>query len=138
MLHCHSNNQCGFLWRYDVTCLRKEGYSKKTILNAIRMSLKGEPPTAMMRLGHVDNIDEILQKFESIYGNVLGTEDILAKFYSDMPKQKDTEDCANWSIRLEALLNRAMITNGQVYSAIEAKEMVHTVTCAERRNLKIA
>lgn len=48
------------LWRYEVTCLRKEGYSKKTILNVIRMSLKGEPPIAMMRLGHVDNIDDIL------------------------------------------------------------------------------
>lgn len=85
-----------------------------------------------MRLGNVDNIDEILQKFESIYGNVFGTE---AKFYS--AKQKDTEDCANWNIRLEALINR-VITNGQVYSAIEAKEMFHNVTCAERRNLKIA
>lgn len=70
------------LWRYEVTCLRKEGYSKETILNAIRRSLKGEPATVMMRLGPVDNIDEILQKFDSIYGNVLGTEDILAEFYS--------------------------------------------------------
>lgn len=118
------------LWRYEVT--RKVGYSKKTILNAITRSVKGEPPTAMMRLGHIDSIDEILQKFESINGNVLGTEDILAKFYS--AKHKDTEDCANWSIRQEALLNRA-ISNGWVYSAIEAKEMFHTVTCAERRNL---
>lgn len=48
------------LWRNEVTCLRKEGYSKKTILNAIRRSFKGEPPTAMMRLGNVDNKDEIL------------------------------------------------------------------------------
>lgn len=123
------------LWRYEVTCLRKEGYSKNTILNTIRRSVKGEPPTAIMRLGHIDNRDEILQKFDSINGNVLGTEDILAKFYS--AKQKNTEDCANQSIRLEALLNRA-ITNGQVYSAIEAKQIFHTVTCAERRNLKIA
>lgn len=75
------------LWRYEVTCLRKEGYSKETILNAIRRSLKGEPATVMMRLGPVDNIDEILQKFDSIYGNVLGTDDILAEFYS--AKQKD-------------------------------------------------
>lgn len=89
----------------------------------------------MMRLGNVDNKDEILQKFESIYGNVFVTEGILAKFYS--ARQKDTEDCANWRIRLEALLNR-VITNGKVYSAIEAKEMFHNVTSAERRNLKIA
>lgn len=51
---------------------------------------------------------------------MFGTEGILAKFYS--ARQRDTEDCANWSIRLEALLNR-VITNGEVYSAIEAKEM---------------
>lgn len=48
------------LRRNEVTCLRKEGYSKKIILNAIRRSFKGEPPTAMMRLGNVDNKDEIL------------------------------------------------------------------------------
>lgn len=66
---------------------------------------------------------------------MFGTEGILAKFYS--ARQRDTEDCANWSIRLEALLNR-VITNGKVYSAIEAKEMFHNVTSAERRNLKIA
>lgn len=85
--------------------VRKEGYSKETILNAIRRPLKGEPATVMMRLSPVDNIDEILQKFDSIYGNVLGTEDILAEFYS--AKQKDTEDYATWSIRLEDLINRA-------------------------------
>lgn len=113
------------LWRYEVTCLRKEGYSKENILNAIRRSLQGEPATVMMRLGPVDNIDEILQKFDSIhvYGNVLGTEDILEEFYS--AKQKDTEDCATWSIRLEDLINRA-ITKGKV-SAIEAKEMLRTM-----------
>lgn len=105
-----------------MTCLRKEGYSKETILNAIIRLLKGEPATVMMRFGPVDNIDEILQKFDSIYGNVLGTENILAEFYSG--KQKDTEECATWSIRLEDLKNRA-ITKGKV-SAIEAKEMLRT------------
>lgn len=106
-----------------MTCLRKEGYSKETILNAIIRLLKGEPATVMMRLGPVDNIDEILQKFDSIYGTVLGTENILAEFYSG--KQKDTEECATWSIRLEDLKNRA-ITKGKV-SAIEAKEMLRTM-----------
>lgn len=77
----------------------------------------------MMRLGPVDNIDEILQKFDSIYGNILGTEDILAEFYSAM--QKDTEYCATWSIRLEDLINRA-ITKGKV-SAIDAKEALRTM-----------
>lgn len=64
-----------------------------------------------MRLGSVCNIEDISQKFDSIYSNVFGTEDNLAEFYS--AKQKDTEDCATWSIRLEYLLiNIAIITKG--------------------------
>ena len=68
------------LWRYEVMCLSKEGYSKETIMNAIRRSLKGEPANVMMRLGPGNSIDEILQEFDSIYGNVLSIEDILAEF----------------------------------------------------------
>ena len=87
------------LWRYEVTCLRKEGYAIETIMNAIRRSLKGEPANVMMRLGPACSIEEILLKFDSIYGNVLGTEDILAEFYS--ARQKSDEDCAAWSVRLK-------------------------------------
>ena len=94
------------LWRYDVMCLIKEGYSKETIMNAIKRSLKGEPANVMMRLGPGNSIDEILQKFDSIYGNVLGTEDILAEFYGH--RQKVGEDCAAWSVILEDLLNQAV------------------------------
>lgn len=74
-------------------------------------SIKGDPATVVMRLGSVYNIEDISQKFDSIYSNVFGTEDNLAEFYS--AKQKDTEDCATWSIRLEYLLiNIAIITKG--------------------------
>ena len=62
-------------------CLSKEGYSKETTMNAIRRSFKGEPANVMMSLGPGNSIDEILQKFDSIYGNVLGIEYILAEFY---------------------------------------------------------
>lgn len=72
-----------------------------------------------MCLGFVDSIDEILQKFDSIYGNVFGIEDIFVEFYS--VKQKDIEDCVIWSIRLEDFINRVII-KGKV-SMIEVKEM---------------
>lgn len=111
------------LWRYEVICLSKEGHSKETIMNAIRRSLKGEPANVMMRLGPVHTIEEILQKFDNIYGNVFGTEDILAEFYS--ARQKAAEDCATWSVRLEALLNQA-ITKGKVSSA-SANDMLRTM-----------
>ncbi|XP_062566718.1 uncharacterized protein LOC134229024 [Saccostrea cucullata] len=111
------------LWRYEVTCLSKEGYSKDTIMNAIRRSLKGEPANVLMRLGPVSTIEEILQKFDSIYGNVLGTEDILAEFYS--ARQKSDEDCAAWSVRLEELLNQA-VKKGKI-SPANANDMLRTM-----------
>ena len=111
------------LWRYEVMFLSKEGYSKETIMNAIRRSLKGEPANVMMRLGPGNSIDEILQKFDSIYGNVLGTEDILAEFYS--ARQKVGEDCAAWSVRLEDLLNQA-VSKGKV-SPSNANDMLRTM-----------
>ena len=94
------------LWRYEVTCLMKEGHSKEAIMMAIRRSLKGEPANILMRLGSIEAIEEILWKFDSIYGNVMETEDILAEFYS--ARQKSDEDCSAWSIRLEGLLNQAV------------------------------
>jgi hypothetical protein len=46
-------------------------------------------------------IKEILWKFNSIYGSVMETENILAEFYS--ARQMSDEDYAAWSIRLEGL-----------------------------------
>lgn len=111
------------LWRYEVTCLMKEGHSKEAIMMAIRRSLKGEPANALMRLGSVEIVEEILLKFDSIYGSVLETEDILAEFYS--ARQKDNEDCATWSVRLEDLINKA-IKKGKV-SPVAANEMLRTM-----------
>lgn len=94
------------LWKYEVTCLMKEKHPREDLLMAVRRSLKGEAANVLMRLGTVDKVDEILNKFDSIYGSVLETEDILAEFYS--AKQKPTEDCASWSMRLEDLINKAV------------------------------
>ena len=51
---------------------------------------------------------------------MLETEDILDEFYS--AKQKDTEDCAAWSMRLEDLINKA-ITKDKI-SPSSANEML--------------
>jgi hypothetical protein len=86
--------------------LRKEGYVIETIMNVIRISLKGEQANVMMRLDPACSIEEMLLKFDSIYGNVLGTENILAKIYS--ARQKSDEDCAAWNVRLEDPLNQVV------------------------------
>lgn len=111
------------LWRYEVMCLMREGHSKESILMAIRRSLKGEPANILMRLGSVDIIEEILHKFDSIYGNVMEAEDILAEFYS--AKQRDDENCAAWSVRLEDLVTKA-VRKGKVSPTL-TNDMLRTM-----------
>lgn len=112
------------IWHYEVTCLRKEECSKEIILNAIRRSLKGEPATIMRHLDSIDNIDEILRYRWEVRQYIWQcTKDIPAELYN--AKQKGTEDCVTWSIRLGDLKNRA-ISKSKV-SAVETKEMLRTM-----------
>ena len=108
------------LWKYEVTCLMHEGHPKEALLMAVRRSLRGEAANVLMRLGTVEGIHEILEKFDSIYGSVLETEDILAEFYS--ARQKPAEDCASWSMRLEDLITKA-VKKGKV-SPHDVNEML--------------
>lgn len=82
------------LWKYEVICLMKESHSEQSILQAIRRSVKGEAAKVIMRLGVGANVQEILSKLDSIYGNVLEKEDILAEFYS--AKQRDEANSWSW------------------------------------------
>jgi hypothetical protein len=104
----HGDGKCDTsyeLWRYEVhiACLMTEGHFKEAIVMAIRRSLKEEPANILMRIGSVEVLEEIMWKFDGIYGNVMEAEDILAEFYSR--RQKFDEDCSAWSIRFEGLLN---------------------------------
>ena len=108
------------LWRYEVACLLSEGHSKEALLMAVRRSLRGEAANVLMRLGTVHAVEDILRKFDSIYGSVLETEDILAEFYS--ARQKSSEDCASWSMRLEDLITKA-VKKGKIQPA-EVNEML--------------
>ena len=94
------------LWRYEVTCLQQGSYPHDQVSRAIRRSLRGEAGRITMRLGPTASISEILSKLDSVYSNVDLKETLLADFYS--ARQKDNEDIATWSCRLEDLLNRAV------------------------------
>ena len=111
------------LWKYEVICLMKEAESMETVLQSIRRSVKGEAAHVVMRLGVSASVDEILHKFDSIYGNVMEKEDVLAEFYS--AKQREDETCSAWSCRLEEILNRAMMI-GKVQSHA-SNEMLRTM-----------
>ena len=94
------------LWKYEVICLMKESKTEESILQAVRRSVRGEAANVIMRLGVGASIHDILHKMDSIYGNVLEQEDVLAEFYS--AQQKDDESCSAWSCRLEEILNTAV------------------------------
>lgn len=94
------------VWRSEVQCIIKEGHPPATIAQAIRSSLRG---TALRVRSHLDpsaSVDDILEKMDSVFGNVQQAEMQLAQFYS--AKQQTDEDVATWSCRLEDLLAKAV------------------------------
>ena len=99
------------LWRYEVECLMRDNVKYSTILQSIRRSLRENAARVLMRLGTEASIDDILQRFDSVYGTVEDNENLLSQFYS--ASQKDNEDVSEWSCRLEDLLNK-VIQNGEI------------------------
>ena len=94
-------------WVYEVKCLLKEKTHKPdAIAQAVRRSLRGEASSIVRRLGIGATIEEILHKFDSVYGEVDTKEHLLAKFYS--AKQEEGEDVTKWSCRLEDILSSAV------------------------------
>ena len=94
-------------WVYKVKCLLLEKTHKSEALaQAIRRSLRGEASNLARRLGIGATIPQILEKFESVYGEVDTKEHLLAKFYS--AKQEENEDVATLSCRLEDILSTAV------------------------------
>ena len=96
-------------WKMEIRSLCTDGsYGKQTILLALRKSLKSPAADVVLRLGEKVSVDQILSKFESIYGTVRTGEELLQMFYS---ARQENEDCAAWYCRLEDLLHQASEKN---------------------------
>ena len=94
-------------WVYEVKCLILEKVHKQEVIKqAINDFLRGEAGNLLRRLGYGATIPEILDKFESVYGEVDSKEHLLPKFYSS--KQEEHEDITKWSCRLEDILASAV------------------------------
>ena len=94
-------------WIYEIKCLLFEKtYKPEIILQAVRRSVRGEAANLLRRLGTGASISQIIDKFESVYGEVDTKEHLLAKFYS--AKQEESEDITKWSCRLEDILSNAV------------------------------
>lgn len=92
-------------WEYEIRCLMGK-YSDETILNAIRRSVKGEAGKILCRLGVDVGIGDILQKFNSTYGDIETTESLLKKLYAC--QQERGESVITYAARIEDLYSQGI------------------------------
>jgi hypothetical protein len=95
------------VWYHELQCLLKQKkYSTQTILNAARLSLRGEASKVAVRLGTEATVEQLIEKIRHLYGSVDSGEELLAKFYS--ANQTKDETVVQWSCRLEDLMAAAL------------------------------
>lgn len=112
------------VWRYNVKCLLKEKVYRPDVLHStIRQSLRNEAARVVMRLGTDATMNQILDKLDSIYGNVEKKEELLAEFYS--ARQREDEDITSWSCRLEDIIGKALELG--VVQHAEVDKMLHSM-----------
>ena len=90
------------LWKFEVEYLSKNGYPEHTVQRAIHRSVRGMAADVLCFLGQKASSDEILKKFETMFGNVADEQTILSQFHS--AKQQAHESITSWGCRLEGLL----------------------------------
>ena len=101
------NNEPSFrVWQFTVQNLRQNN-GEPEVIHAINRSVTGSAAEVLMRMGHNVTVDQILKKFEHIFGSVISQEQILTNFYT--AQQKPSETIAEWSCRLEDILSHPKV-----------------------------
>ncbi len=115
-------NECSFeLWTLEVESLISI-YPDYLVSHAIRHSLRGEARRVLLPLGPQATTQDIMDKMESVFGNVVSGESVLQQFYSS--RQDDRESVTSWGLRLEETLQKA-IRKGQI-KPTQRNEMLRT------------
>lgn len=109
-------------WKFEVLSLQREGMTEHTVQQCIRRSLRGTAAEVMHNLGEA-SVDDILEKLDQIFGNVLPSENILESFYS--ARQQKDESIASWACRLEGIIaklrNKENLTKEDEESRLRSK-----------------
>lgn len=79
-------------------------YPAPVVIQTIRRSLRGIAADVLLHLGQDVSVTSILDKMDSMFGNILQPESILETFFS--AKQTETESVTAWACRLEHLLEQ--------------------------------
>ena len=77
-----------------------------SIDHAIRSSLKGQARKIFINMDPECTTQEVIEKMESVFGNVSSGESVLQEFYTT--SQRKDESVAEWGIRLEDTFKRSI------------------------------
>ena len=95
------------VWHYELKCLiQQKRFSEAAILNAARMSLRGDASRVAVRLGTEVTLQQLVDKMKHLFGTIDSGEELLARFYS--ATQTPDESVVAWSCRLEDLMETAI------------------------------
>ena len=87
-------------WRFHLRCLMQDPlFSPSVILQAIRLSVRGTAADVLMYMGEKSSPQDVLAKYDTIFGNALTSEQLLMKLVS--AKQSQNEPVVTWSCRLQ-------------------------------------
>lgn len=105
-------------WRTEVRCLiLDDAISDRVVMRAARRAVKGTAADVLSNLGEDSSPQQMLEKFEVVFGNVLTPEQWLAEFYA--ATQGEKEGVADWSCRIERIARRAQEKSTLPTAALE-------------------
>ena len=98
-------------WRVDVeTLIASKKYSDFVISQTIRKSLRVPAKRVLLAMSTAASSRDIISRLENVYGNVACGQAVVQEFYT---VQNAEENVAEWAVRLEKILMRA-VDKGQI------------------------
>lgn len=100
------------VWKFEANCLVSDpSIAEQVVLSVMRKSLRGTARQMLIPLGETASSTDILNKFDTLFGNVSSNESVMQEFYSE--SQREGESVTSYSCRLESLLQVA-VSKGHV------------------------
>ncbi|KAH3856600.1 hypothetical protein DPMN_099192 [Dreissena polymorpha] len=121
------------VWRFETKCLISENLPEHVVLQVIHRSLRGTARRALISLGEHATSQQILDKLEILFGEVLTNESVMQTYYN--ASQKVSENVSAYGCRLEALLQVA-VESGHV-SSVARNDMLRSKFGTGLRDVKL-
>lgn len=110
------------VWRFETRCLMSENLPEHIVLQVIRRSLRGTARRTLVSLGEHASCAHILDKLDTLFGDVATNESVMQSFYNAC--QKSSENVTSYGCRLESLLQIA-VEKGHV-SSVARNDMLRS------------